>query len=313
MSGKGGTIYVLTGCTAVGKTELALDWAEANGAEIVSCDSLLFYRGMDIGTAKPTADERLRVPHHLIDIRDPHRRMDIGEYVDLAIEAVQDIRSRGRKVLVTGGSGFYLKAFFEPVVDRLAIGDETRTRVSRLEESEGLAGMLRELESLDANCRQELDADNPRRVARALERCLESGKSIRQLKMEFAAQTNELTRSDKKLVVLKRGRESLNRRIEERVRLMLDGGLVEEARHLQAAGFEANASASGSIGYRETLGHLRGEYAADELVERIATNTRRLAKKQRTWFRSQLPQGLRIDLDAAAEGLGDRLFDMPRV
>ena len=109
------TIHVLTGCTAVGKTEWALRWAESRGAEIVSCDSLLFYRGMDIGTAKPNADELARVPHHLIDICGVTEAMDVARYIKLARDAVQQIESRGRAVLVTGGSGFYLKSFLAPV------------------------------------------------------------------------------------------------------------------------------------------------------------------------------------------------------
>src|SRR6185295_6125696 len=108
-------LHVLTGPTAVGKTEWALRWAEKNGAEIVSCDSLLFYRGMDLGTAKPTAAERARVPHHLIDICEPTAAMNVSHYVTLARRAVEDIAGRGRALLVTGGSGFYLKSFFAPV------------------------------------------------------------------------------------------------------------------------------------------------------------------------------------------------------
>src|SRR3954468_7890232 len=114
-------LHVLTGPTAVGKTEWALRWAEQNGAEIVSCDSLLFYRGMDIGTAKPSPAERARVPHHLIDICGVNERMDVAQYVGLARRAILDITQRGRAILVTGGSGFYLKAFFAPVADDINV------------------------------------------------------------------------------------------------------------------------------------------------------------------------------------------------
>ena len=131
-------IHVLTGCTAVGKTEWALRWAEAWGAEIVSCDSLLFYRGMDIGTAKPTAAELKRVPHHLIDILEPAERMNVARYVALARQAVNEIAGRGRPVLVTGGSGFYLKAFFAAVADDVAVSEEIRTAVRALSQEEAL-------------------------------------------------------------------------------------------------------------------------------------------------------------------------------
>lgn len=303
------TIYVLTGCTAVGKTALALEWAEANDAEIVSCDSLLFYRGMDIGTAKPTREELERVPHHLIDIRDASEGMDIGDYLKLAIAAVEDIRSRGKRPLVTGGSGFYLKAFFGPVVDAVAVSPVVRDEVAAIEAEQGLAGMVRKLEELDPDCRSEVDTCNGRRVIRALERCMETGKSIRQLKTEFSAQSNGLTEAPKRLTVLERDREHLNERIARRVSEMLENGLVGEVERLKAEGFERNASAAGSIGYRETLAYLRGEYKLEELEETIATNTRRLAKKQRTWFRSQLPQGKTLDLDQSSGDLADTLFD----
>ena len=309
MSVEDETLYALTGCTAVGKTALALDWAEANDAEIVSCDSLLFYRGLDIGTAKPTREERERVPHHLIDIRDANVAMDIGDYVKLAIATIEGIRSRGKRVLVTGGSGFYLKAFFAPVVDAVVVSPVVREQVLGIEASTGLEGMVRKLEELDPNCRSAVDIENGRRVIRALERCLETGKTIRELKTEFAAQSNLLTEAPKQLVVLTRDRDRLNERITLRVSEMLRSGLIDEVERLKAEGFEANASASGSIGYREALAHLRGEYSLDELKETVATNTRRLAKKQRTWFRTQLPQGKTIKLDEAGTDLVDTVFE----
>ena len=154
-----------------------------------------------------------------------------------------------------------------------------------------------------------MDIENGRRVIRALERCLETGKTIRELKTEFAAQSNLLTEAPKQLVVLTRDRDRLNERIALRVSEMLRSGLIDEVERLKAEGFEANASASGSIGYRETLAHLRGEYSLDELKETVATNTRRLAKKQRTWFRTQLPQGKTIKLDEAGTDLVDTVFE----
>lgn len=290
------SLFVLTGCTAVGKTEWALEWAESNDAEIVSCDSLLFYKGMDIGTAKPTDSERARVPHHLIDICEPHERMDIAAFLPLAIAAVEDIHSRGKKVLVTGGSGFYLKAFFSPVLDSVRVSTKTREAVQNLEREGGLEKMVETLKSLDPDCEDELDIQNPRRVLKALERCMETGKSMRQLKAELLSQTNTLTEMSKKLVVLERDREELDARIEERVAAMLEEGLLEEVKKLRAAGFESNPSGAGSIGYRETLAYLDGEIEFENLASNIVVDTRRLAKKQRTWFRTQLPVSTTINL-----------------
>ncbi len=290
------TLFVLTGCTAVGKTRLALDWAESNGAEIVSCDSLLFYRGMNIGTAKPTVSEQNRVPHHLIDLCDASQKVDIATFLPLAIAAIRDIQARGKKVLVTGGSGFYLKAFFAPVLDSIRVSEKTKEAVRKLEEKGGLEGMVEALKSLDPDCERELDIQNPRRVARALERCTETGKSLSQLKAEFSSQKNALTESPKELVVLERDRDELNERIEQRVRAMLEQGLVEEVKRLKSEGFESNPSSSGSIGYRETLAFLDGKCDFEALFSNITMDTRRLAKKQRTWFRTQLPSGRVVNL-----------------
>lgn len=294
-------IYCLSGCTAVGKTELALQWAQQNGAEIVNCDSLLFYRGMDIGTAKPNAEELARVPHHLIDILPPSESMDIGRYVDRVIGTIREIQSRGRKVLVTGGSGFYLKAFFQPVVDAVSVTPETEAKVEALMSS-GLEEAVSELRRRNPEGLDGLDAENPRRVAKALERCMESGQTILELKAAFASQTNDLVVAPKSLCILERDKEGLNERIAQRVSIMLDAGLIAEVETLLARGIESNPSACNAIGYRETIAYLRGEYDVSLLAEKIATNTRRLAKKQRTWFRGQLPElGNRVDLSGGRE------------
>lgn len=293
------TLYCLSGCTAVGKSDLALAWAERYGAEIVNCDSLLFYRGMDVGTAKPNADERARVRHHLVDLVEPSERMDVGRYLGLAVEAIRDIQGRGKRVLVTGGSGFYLKAFFEPVVDSVVVSESARAEAAgRLDQ--GLDVAVAELRDRNPDGLQGLDCRNPRRVMRALERCIETGKTLAQLRDEFARLDNPLVRASKRLTILERDREELARRIELRVERMLEDGLVEEVRGLIARGIETNPSAARAIGYREVIAYLAGEYDWDSMKEAICVNTRRLAKKQRTWFRGQLPSDARF-LDLSGE------------
>lgn len=293
-------LYVLTGPTAVGKTELALAWAEANQAEIVSCDASLFYRGMDIGTAKPTSAERARVPHALIDICEVRERMDVARYVARAKTACEEIAARGRRVLVTGGSGFYLKAFFGPVADDVAVAAELRTELQeRLaaggEMGAGLADLLAELRALNPGGLGELDVKNPRRVIRALERCRASGRTLAELAAEFAARPGPFADWAVRAVRLEREPEALRARVETRVAGMLRAGLVDEVRRLRAVGLEENPSAASAIGYRETLGALaaaeRGGGAVDDqaLGVEIALNTWGLVRKQRTWFRTQLP------------------------
>jgi len=279
-------IHVLTGPTAVGKTEWALRWAETRAAEIVSCDSLLFYRGMDIGTAKPTPAERSRVPHHLIDICDLKERMDIAAYVKLARVAVGEILARGRQVLVVGGSGFYLKAFFFPVADDVVVPAKVREQVAQLPLGEAAA----QLRALNPAGIGSLDASNPRRVARALERCLASGRTLSDLAAEFARQPGAFADFRVTLTRLEREPDDLERRIQARVEIMLGAGLVDEVRRLREAGLEANPSASRAIGYREVIALLDGRLPAGALAGEIVKNTRALVKKQRTWFRTQLPE-----------------------
>jgi len=279
-------LHILTGCTASGKTDLALRWAEAHGAEIVSCDSLLFYRGMDIGTAKPTVAERTRVPHHLIDICGVRERMDVVRYIALARAAVAAITARGRAVLVTGGSGFYLKAFLAPVADAVTVPEEIRRRVQGLELPAALAELLR----LNPAGLGALDTANPRRVARALERCLAAGRTLVELQEEFARQPAPFADCEVRLVRIDRPAAELRQRIAERVAAMLAAGLVDEVRRLIPAGLHENPSAARAIGYREVAAMLQGELTEAELPAAITRNTWALVKKQQTWFRTQLPE-----------------------
>jgi tRNA dimethylallyltransferase len=302
------TIHVLTGCTAVGKTELALGWAESRGAEIVSCDSLLFYRGADIGTAKPTAAELARVPHHLINICGITERMDVTHYVTKARAAIEDILGRRRPVLVTGGSGFYLKSFFAPVADEVAVPAELRAEVRARLERNGVASLVAELGQLNPQGLGALDVHNPRRVTRALERCLASGRTLAALQAEFAALPAPFADCEVKLVELVREPPDLEARIDRRVAGMLQAGLVDEVRALLAQGLKQNPSAAGAIGYRETIDCLEGRLPEAGLAATIAQNTRALVKKQRTWFKTQLPVHPQIE---AASATVDGLFPAP--
>lgn len=296
-------LHVLTGCTAVGKTELALRWAEERGAEIVSCDSLLFYRGLDLGTAKPTPAERARVPHHLIDVCEVHEQMDVTDYVAKARAAVDDLFARGRPVLVAGGSGFYLQAFFGPVADDVDVPAELRAEVRAKLEREGLDALLGELRALNPAGLGPLDVRNPRRVTRALERCRASGRTLADLQAAFAARPGAFADCEVRLTELVREKDDLERRIEARVWEMLRAGLIEEVRAALARGLKGNPSAARAIGYRETIEFLEGRLPEGELAALIAQNTRALVKKQRTWFKTQLPDHRRID--AATARVGD--------
>lgn len=283
------TLEVLTGCTAVGKSAWAMRRAEEIGAEILSCDSLLFYRGMDIGTAKPSLADRARVPHHLIDICPVTESMNVARYAALARAAAEDVLSRGRKVLVAGGSGFYLKSFLAPVADSVAVPDSLRRELEARLQTEGLPGLVAQLRSLNPEGLGELDADNPRRVIRGLERCLVSGRTLRELAADLARQPAPFDGWTVEVVRLERTMEDLDRRIAERTDRMLTAGLLDEVRRLREAGLERNPSAARAIGYRESLAVLDGALPERSLAEAIVRNTRALVRKQRTWFRTQLP------------------------
>ncbi len=295
------TLYLLTGCTAAGKTELALEWAERFGGEVISCDSMLVYRGMEIGTAKPTARDRSRVPHHLIDLVPVDEPFSVGRYLPLARRAVDDVVARGRRPLVVGGSGFYLAGFLESVVDDVEVDAATRRRVREVERSGGADGLVEALRRVNPGGLPPMDLKNPRRVARALERCWASGKSLEQLEAAFRRRPSPYPDFVKKVCVLDRSREELERRIEVRARRMVESGLVEEVRRLRDEGITRNPPAARAIGYRETLAWLDNPdlESPEALIAAIAANTRKLVKKQRTWFRGRLPRARRVDAGAA--------------
>jgi tRNA dimethylallyltransferase len=282
------TLHIITGPTAVGKTEYALSYAQKHDAEIVSCDASLVYRGMNIGTAKPSPEELARVPHHLIDVNEVDEPYDIVAYVRDAQAAVKDIFARGKSVVVTGGSGFYLKSFFAPVIDIVVVSDAIRAQVADLYESKGLEGLVADLGQRSPEGFGNLDRLNPRRVLRALERCIASGKSLPALQAEFAARPEPYADFQKRYVLLERDAENLRQRVSRRVEMMLQAGLIEEVECLRELGIESNPSAATAIGYRETLSYLKGDIQLKALAPAIIQNTNHLVKKQRTWFRTQI-------------------------
>lgn len=281
-------LHIISGPTAVGKTEYALEYAEAHNAEIISCDASLVYRGMTIGTAKPTASELARVPHHLIDVREVDEPYDIVAFDRAAHQAVQDITARGKSIVVTGGSGFYLKSFLAPVIDTVVVPQSVRARVAQLYDTAGLTGLLEKLAEASPEGLGTLDQQNPRRVLRALERCLAAGKSLPQLQAEFEARPVPYPEFTKRLVLLERESSALRTRVERRAAQMLADGLVEEVQGLLKLGIERNPSAAAAIGYRETIAYLKGALPREELLPAILQNTLQLVKKQRTWFRTQI-------------------------
>jgi len=284
------TLHLLTGPTASGKSALALAWAQAHGAEILSCDALQVYQGLDLGTAKPTAAERTRVPHHGLDLCEVAQTFSVAEYRDYAAKTVAEIHRRGKKVLVVGGSGFYLKCFLAPVADDVEIPAAIQEEVLAVEKTGGLAALVERLRKASPAGTGAVELQNPRRVARALARCLASGLSVPELAARFARQGTPFDHLEKKLVRIERTPADLAERIRARTAKMLAEGLIEEVRGLADA-LRANPAAGSAIGYRETLAWLDAEEKTPraDLAEAISQRTLQLVKKQRTWFRTQLP------------------------
>ncbi len=303
-------LYILTGPTAVGKSTLALAWAQARHAEILSCDALQVYRGMDVGTAKPNAAEQRQVPHHGLNLCAPATPYSVAAYRDHAARAVAEIHARGRDVLVVGGSGFYLKSFFAPVADDVVIPQSVEEEVRMLERTGGLSALVAHLQAASPAGTGAVDLKNPRRVARALERCLASGRSVPALAAAFASSGTPFDLVEKRLVRLDRGAEDLQERIRLRTRKMFEQGLIEEVRALADA-LRANPAAGTAIGYRETLAWLDAGAAAPlaDLESAIVRHTQQLVKKQRTWFRHQLPPHKVVDLGDAPPHALSTLFD----
>lgn len=270
----------MIGPTAVGKTALGLALAERLGGEIVSADSRQVYRQLSIGTAKPSAEERARVPHHFIDELDVSEPFSAGRFAEAAAARIEQILDRGRVPLVVGGSTLYIEALLHGLADIPATSAATRAHLTRRLEREGAAALFRELQELDPTSAATMDATKTQRVVRALEVYRDTGRPLSSFHARRPA-----VRFPFAPVVLTRPREVLYQRIDRRVDRMLEAGLVEENRRLLGAGIPPSANPLRTIGYREPMAYLRGEIGYDEMVRRLKRNSRRYAKRQLTWFR----------------------------
>ena len=277
-------IVAVTGPTASGKTALAIELAKRLGGEIVSCDSMQIYRGMDVGTAKPTKEELSSVPHHLIDLLPADAPYSCSDYVKDAERAVEEIASRGKLPIFCGGTGLYLDRFLKGGNDDGAACDEhLREELKRFYEEKGVDALYERLVELDPVAAESIHKNNVKRVMRAIEICLVTGEK----KSEIDKKNAEIVdRYDHRVITLSfESRDLLYGRIDRRVDMMLEEGLLDETRRLLAEGiFERSQTAAQAIGYKELLPYLRGESALDACVDELKRATRRYAKRQVTWF-----------------------------
>ncbi len=296
-------LIAIIGATATGKTALAIELARALDGEIINADSQQVYRGMDIGTAKPSPEERAAVPHHLIDILNPDEPYTLAQFLDLANAALEDIWSRGRRPILVGGTGQYVWALLEGWrVPRVPPDSDLRARLEAIATQQGHDALMAELRAIDPASANAIDARNIRRVIRAIEVTRATGQPY------SAWQQKATPAFDATVIGLRVERSELHRRIDGRVDGMMAAGLSDEVRRLNTAGYGCDLPSMMSIGYRQICAHLAGSLSLDDAVAQMKTETHRLARMQHTWFR---PADRRIHwLDATSQRLGGQALSL---
>lgn len=275
-------LIVIAGPTGVGKTEISLKLAERIGGEIVSCDSMQIYRGMDIGSAKATPEEQARVPHHLLDILSPLESFTVSEYKERAEAIIADIHRRGKVPIMVGGTGLYIDAvirgysFTEGGIDEIF-----RKEMEALAEEKGREAVHELLQQVDLEAAEKIHPNNLKRVIRALEVHRVTGKPF----SSFKDQGHLNPKYSIRYVYLNRNREELYQAIDRRVDLMMDAGLLQEVEGLKALGLDESYVSMKGIGYKELLRYLNGNLSLEEARDLIKMLSRNYAKRQLTWFR----------------------------
>ena len=278
------SVVVLVGPTAVGKTELAIRLAEKLGGEIVSADSRLLYRGMDIGTAKPTKSEMARATHHMIDLAEPDDIWSLATFQQKRLATIDDIQARGKLPIVAGGTGQYIRSMMEGWIIPTVLPDaRMREVLERWGLEIGAAELHRRLSLIDPEATAKMDANNLRRSIRALEVMFTTGEL-------FSTQKDKQPPDlDFKLIGLSRPREELYARVDERIEAMFEQGLVEEVRALLEKGYNETLPTLSAIGYREVIRHLHGEITLEETKVQMRKKTREFIRRQANWFKPNDP------------------------
>ena len=275
-------ILVVAGPTAVGKTAFAIELAKRFNGEIVSCDSMQLYKYMDIGSAKPNAQERQMAVHHLVDCIDPRDDFSVADYQKMALETIDDITSRGKLPVIAGGTGLYLNSIlYDMDFADAPKDDEYRMELKKIAESENPQILHEMLEEKDPYAAELIHPNNHKKIIRALERLNTGEEHIHQFS-DIVAENSSFSPI---LLGLTRDREELYQRINTRVDLLFDAGLVEEVKKLMDMGLDSDDISMKGIGYKEVIDYLNGNITVDESVELIKKNTRHYAKRQLTWLR----------------------------
>ena len=299
----------IVGPTGAGKSALAMTVAERSNCEIINADSRQFYRGMDLGTAKPSAEDRRRVPHHLIDVRDPDESLDVAEFARLARAAIEVIAARGRNPLVVGGSGLYLRVIRGGIFRGPAASREIRDRLAKVAAENGVAQLHQRLREIDPEAANRIGVNDLYRVMRALEVFELTGETIsaHQRRHRFADIGYDIL-----TVGVEVERMKLYAAIDRRFDAMVAAGLVAEVRTLIDTGYSPEKPPLSTIGYKQIAAHLRGETTLADAVALAKQESRRLAKRQLTWFRRE-PEIVWLDPERGAQdaaGMFEKFFAM---
>lgn len=278
-------LLVVAGPTASGKTALSVALAKALGGEIVSADSMQLYKGMDIGTAKASAEERQGIPHHLLDILAPNEPYSAAKFKEDASACIDDITGRGKLPVIVGGTGLYIDALLYPYAFRGAESDPAiRAELEAFVAEKGESALHERLAALDPEAAQSIHPNNVRRVIRAVEVCLCTGEKYS--KQEKTIKNADNCLYDAAYLGLEWPRELLYRRIDQRVEAMFEQGLVEETTRLLGEGLSPMAQSMQAIGYKEILPYINGEATLEAVMKTLKLNTRHYAKRQMTWFKA---------------------------
>ncbi len=295
-------IIIVAGATASGKTSLSIALAKALGGEIISADSMQIYKEMDIGTAKPTVEEREGIPHHILDFLEPSESFSVAEFCEMAHKTAADIHKRGKKIIVVGGTGLYIDSFAKDIdFDEEESLPDLRKELQQRAEAEGAESLLAELAKFDRVSAERLHPNNLKRIIRAIEFYKLHGEPI-SVHQERTKQ--KPSRYEPIYMMIDHQREVLRDRISKRVDLMIEQGLPEEAERLFKKRDTLSKTARSAIAYKELFGYFEGEMTLKEAADELKLRTAQYAKRQLTWFRKNPDMHLLSPDNAVAEALG---------
>lgn len=297
-------VLILVGPTAVGKTDISIELARELNGEIISADSRQIYRFMNVGTAKPTAEQLAAVPHHFIDILNPDERYSAGRFAEEARAKIRELLARHKQPIVVGGSGLYIRALLDGLAEPKVADEAVKQSLKKRVEEEGLHVLFERLREVDAETAERLNATDRQRILRALEVYEITGEPYSRFIQKAATPASFASLQ----IGLSRERRVLYERIEKRVDAMLAAGFVEEVRHLQEMGYHRELNAMQTVGYKEVFMYLSGELEYDSMVALIKQKSRNYAKRQMTWFRKDSRIAwLDLDRYGSSEALCDAI------